>query len=180
MPLNWDQRHKINLNLDYRFASGRAYDGPKLFGKDILANAGANFAVISGSGYPYSKVRGVGEPGLKGSPNGSRLPWTTNIKLRVDKDFDLSFKKNEGGGSPTTLNVYFDINNLLNTMNVSSVYNATGDPEDDGYLTAPKMQQNINAQLDTESFRMYYQMRAMGNVRYMGPRTIRFGIMLSF
>ncbi len=31
-PLSWDQRHKVNLNLDYRFAGGRNYNGPKLFG----------------------------------------------------------------------------------------------------------------------------------------------------
>ncbi len=180
-PLSWDQRHKINLNLDYRFAGGRSYNGPKLFGKDILANAGANFAVIAGSGYPYSRVRGVGEPGLRGSLNGSRLPWTTNIKMRVDKDINLTFKKNDGAAGKTTgLNIYLDVNNLLNTKNVSSVYAATGDPEDDGYLTAPKMQQNINVQLDPEVYRMYYQMRALGNVHYLAPRTIRLGVSLNF
>ena len=177
-PLNWDQRHKINVNLDYRFASGRAYNGPKLFGKDILSNAGANFAIVTGSGYPYSRTRGVGEPGLRGSLNGSRLPWTTVIKMRVDKEFTLRMK--EGSGKTTNLNVYLDVNNLLNTKNVSSVYSATGDPEDDGYLTAPKMQQNINVQLDPEVYRMYYQMRSLGSVRYMGPRTIRLGVSLNF
>ncbi len=181
-PLNWDQRHKININLDYRFASGRAYNGPKLFGKDLLANAGANFAIVAGSGLPYSRVRGVGMPGLKGSPNGSRLPWTNFVKLRVDKDFNLRFNK-EGGGKSTRLNAYFDIYNLLNTKNVSSVYTATGSPVDDGYLTSPKMQQNIEAQLDTESYKMYRQMSSAGGIagaRYMGPRTIRFGLSLSF
>ncbi|MEA3288195.1 MAG: TonB-dependent receptor, partial [Candidatus Marinimicrobia bacterium] len=180
-PLSWDQRHKINLNLDYRFAGGRSYNGPILFGKDILSNAGANFAVIAGSGLPYSRTMGVGEPGLKGSLNGSRLPWTTVVKMRLDKDFNLNFKKKDGAaGKTTSVNVYLDVNNLLNTKNVSSVYSATGDPEDDGYLTAPKMQQNINVQLDPEVYRMYYQMRSLAGVRYMGPRTIRLGLSLNF
>jgi hypothetical protein len=179
-PLSWDQRHKININLDYRFAGGRSYNGPVLFGKNILANAGANFAVVTGSGLPYSRIRGVGEPGLKGSPNGSRLPWTNFVKMRVDKDFNLSLKGGEGRAKSTIVNVYVDVYNLLNTKNVSSVYAATGDPEDDGYLTAPKMQQNIEVQLDPEAYRMYYQMRALGSVRYMGPRTIRFGVSLNF
>jgi outer membrane receptor protein involved in Fe transport len=176
-PLNWDQRHKINANLDYRFAEGNAYNGPRLFGKDILANAGANFSVITGSGYPYSRTRGVGEPGLKGSLNGSRLPWTTNIKMRADKEFMLNPGKS---GRQYSINVYLDVDNLLNTLNVYGVYAATGDPFDDGYLTAPKMQQNIASQLDEESYRMYYYFSMLGTGNYSGPRTVRLGVSLNF
>jgi outer membrane receptor protein involved in Fe transport len=180
-PTDWDQRHKVNLSLDYRFFEGKDYNGPKIFGKDILSNSGANFTVVSGSGYPFSRTLGVGEPGLKGSMNGSRLPWTTNIKMRVDKDFNLTVKRNaEQGKKIIMLNVYLDVDNLLNTKNVSDVYSATGDPQDDGYLTAPKMQQQINTQLDPEAFRMYYQMRLLNGARYMGPRTMRVGLSLNF
>lgn len=177
-PLNWDQRHKVNINLDYRFADGNAYNGPRLFGKDILANAGANFAVITGSGWPYSRSRGVGEPGLRGSLNGSRLPWTTNIRMRVDKDFVLN---PNATGRQYALNVYLDVDNLLNTRNIYGVYSATGDPYDDGYLTAPKMQQNIKSQLDEEAWRMYYvYFNLMGTGNYSGPRTMRLGLSLNF
>ncbi|MBT5425716.1 MAG: TonB-dependent receptor plug domain-containing protein [Bacteroidetes bacterium] len=180
-PLSWDQRHKVNVNMDFRFADGAAYNGPKLFGRDILANAGANFTVISGSGYPYSRTRGVGEPGLKGSLNGSRLPWTTNIKMRADKDFDLKFKKNGNqSGRNLSLNVYLDVDNLLNTRNVYGVYAATGDPFDDGYLTAPKMQQNIAAQVDPEAFRMFYAFGMLNTGNFSGPRTLRLGVSLNF
>jgi len=180
-PLNWDQRHKVNVNLDFRFAEGRAYNGPKLFGKDILARAGANFTVIAGSGYPYSRTRGVGEPGLKGSLNGSRLPWTTNVKMRMDKDFDLKFKKNANdNGKVMGLNIYLDVDNLLNTKNIYGVYAATGDPFDDGYLTAPKMQERINVQNDPEAYRMYYYYSMLGTGHFSGPRTVRLGLVLSF
>lgn len=180
-PTNWDQRHKINMSLDYRFGEGKDYNGPKLFGKDILANSGANFTVITGSGYPYSKTRGVGEPGLKGSLNGSRLPWTTVIKMRVDKDFNLTFKKSGGQDRrQVMLNVYLDVDNLLNTMNIDGVYPATGDPFDDGYLTAPKMQQQIETQYDPETYRMLWEWRLYNNAGYMNPRTMRLGISLNF
>jgi len=180
-PTNWDQRHKVNVSLDYRFGEGRDYNGPKLFGKDILSNSGANFTVITGSGYPYSKTRGVGEPGLKGSLNGSRLPWTTVIKMRLDKDFNLTFKKNGNQDRrQVMLNVYLDVDNLLNTMNIDGVYSATGDPFDDGYLTAPKMQQQISTQYDPETYRMLYTWRMYNSAGYMNPRTMRLGISLNF
>ena len=180
-PTDWDQRHKVNVSLDYRFFEGKDYNGPKLFGKDILSNSGANFTVTSGSGYPYSRTLGVGEPGLKGSMNGSRLPWTTNIQMRVDKDFNLTIKKSgEQNRKNIILNVYLDVSNLLNSMNVSGVYSATGDAMDDGYLAAPKMQQQINTQLDPEAYKMYYQMRLLNNAQYSGPRSMRIGISLNF
>ncbi|HBB92654.1 MAG TPA: hypothetical protein DC042_13300 [Bacteroidales bacterium] len=180
-PTNWDQRHKVNVSLDYRFGEGRDYNGPKLFGADIFSNTGANFTVISGSGYPYSKTRGVGEPGLKGSLNGSRLPWTTVIKMRLDKDFNLTFKKTRNQDRrQASVNVYLDVDNLLNTKNIDGVYSATGDAFDDGYLTAPKMQQQIQTQYDEETYRMLYMMRLYNNAGYMAPRTMRLGISLNF
>lgn len=180
-PTNWDQRHKFNISFDFRFFDGKDYNGPKLFGKDILSNSGANFTVVTGSGYPYSRIMGVGENGLKGSLNGSRLPWTTNIKMRLDKDFVLNLKKDgDSRRKSMILNVYLDVDNLLNTQTVYSVYSATGDPLDDGYLTAPKMQQQINTQNDPESYRMYYQIRLWNNSGYGNPRTMRLGVSLNF
>ncbi|MFA6128743.1 MAG: carboxypeptidase-like regulatory domain-containing protein [Bacteroidales bacterium] len=180
-PTDWDQRHKINLSMDYRYYDGKDYNGPKLFGKDILENSGANFTVVAGSGYPFSRTLGVGETGLKGSMNGSRLPWTTNIKMRIDKDITFVAKKTgEQSRKNIVMNIYLDVDNLLNTQNVSGVYSATGDPMDDGYLTAPKMQQNINTQLDPEAYRMYYQMRLLNGAGYMAPRTMRIGLSLNF
>ncbi|MCD6333174.1 MAG: carboxypeptidase-like regulatory domain-containing protein [Bacteroidales bacterium] len=175
-PTNWDQRHKFNINLDIRFFDGKDYNGPVLFGKDILSRAGANFTVVTGSGYPYSRVNGVGEPGLKGSLNGSRLPWTTNIKMRMDKDFVLSKNRSR----PVILNIYLDVDNLLNTKNVYSVFAATGDPYDDGYLTSPKMQARINTQNDPEAYIMYYQFNRIANNGYGGPRVTRLGLSINF
>jgi hypothetical protein len=78
------------------------------------------------------------------------------------------------------LNVYLDVDNLLNTKNVFGVYSATGDPMDDGYLTAPKAQQQIQTTNDPESYRMYYQIRLWNNSGYGSPRTMRLGASLNF
>jgi hypothetical protein len=38
MPLDFDQRHNFVANVDYRFPSGSAYNGPRVAGKPILEN----------------------------------------------------------------------------------------------------------------------------------------------
>ena len=53
-PLDFDERHRFNLNLDYRYSSGSFYNGPRLWGKDILANFGANLQAIAVSGRPFT------------------------------------------------------------------------------------------------------------------------------
>ena len=53
-PLDFDQRHTLVAIVDYRFDSGRDYNGPVWFGARILENAGANFTIRAGSGVPYT------------------------------------------------------------------------------------------------------------------------------
>jgi outer membrane receptor protein involved in Fe transport len=134
-PLNFDERHNLQGILDYRFDNGKAYNGPRLFGKDILADFGANAQISAVSGRPYtSKLRPVrfGGEGTVGAINGSRYPWRMNVDLRLDKTFSLSAP----GKNPLTLNVYFRVSNLLDARNVVGVYAATGSPTNDGYLAS--------------------------------------------
>jgi outer membrane receptor for ferrienterochelin and colicin len=134
-PLNFDERHNIQAIIDYRFDNGKAYNGPRIFGKDILADFGANMQIAAVSGRPYTaKIRSTrfGGEGTSGAVNGSRLPWRLNIDLRLDKTFTLTAKDKK----PMTINVYFRVSNLLNRLNVVGVYAATGDPKNDGYLAS--------------------------------------------
>lgn len=134
-PLNFDERHNIQAIIDYRFDNGKAYNGPQIFGKDILADFGANMQIAAVSGRPYtSKIRATrfGGEGTSGAINGSRLPWRLNIDLRLDKTWSLTAKDKK----PLTINVYFRVSNLLNRLNVVGVYGATGDPKNDGYLAS--------------------------------------------
>jgi hypothetical protein len=187
-PLNFDRRHQFNISIDYRWGSGKDYNGPvinrKKSGKppvQFLSNFGANVTITGGSGTPYtksSKVLPFGQMGpIKGSINGARLPWQFLLNFRIDKDFNFALNKKKFG----TINVYLEILNLLNTKNVTFVYPATGSPNDDGYLSAPEWQNAINEQTDPVSYRDLYSIRYDENpYAYSSPRTIRLGVMFNF
>jgi hypothetical protein len=112
IPFSYDQRHAINASIDYRFGEGRSYNGPVVGNNNapILANTGLNIIFRAGSGTPYTKqsnptptaLVGVNSTSsLKGSVNGSRLPWTFKFDTKLDKDFKIGSKE-----KPIYLNVY--------------------------------------------------------------------------
>jgi hypothetical protein len=188
-PLAFDRRHQFNISIDYRFSSGKEYNGPvinrKKSGKapvQLLSNLGANFTVTGGSGMPYTKSSRIMQYGamgpIKGSINGARLPWQFYINMRIDKDFNFSLSKTKNRAA--TLNLYLDILNLLNTKNVIRVYPATGTAYDDGYLAAPEWQTQINNQINPDSYRDLYSVWVDNPYNYSSPRQIRLGLMLSF
>jgi len=133
-PLNFDERHNLSSTIDYRFDAGKAYTGPVVNGRQILANFGVNLLINAASGRPYTaKLRPTrfDALGTVGAINGSRLPWRFNVDLRVDKTFRLNAKAK----TPLDVNIYLRVANVLNRLNVVSVYRYTGSPTDDGFLT---------------------------------------------
>ncbi|MBE0646794.1 MAG: carboxypeptidase-like regulatory domain-containing protein [Bacteroidales bacterium] len=187
-PLSFDRRHQFNISIDYRWGVGKDYNGPVIHRKksgkapvQLLSNFGANFTVTGGSGTPYtksSKIMPYGGMGpIKGSINGARLPWQFVINMRIDKDFLFAMGKNKRGG---TINVYLDILNLLNTQNVTNVYPATGSATDDGYLSAPEYQNQINQQVSSQSYRDLYSVWIANPYNFSSPRQIRLGLMFNF
>jgi hypothetical protein len=186
MPLDFDQRHSFAINLDYRYggkASRTPYNGPKIAGRNILANTGANFTINSGSGSPYTQRDRPSGGAVIGSINGARKPWRTNINARIDRDFrfKLTDAKEEGNTERYgNLNVYLEISNLLNTLNVLNVYSYTGNADDNGFLNFAEYQQAIGTQNDEIAYRNYYAMYINSPYNYSLPRTIRLGVMFSF
>jgi hypothetical protein len=61
-----------------------------------------------------------------------------------------------------------------------SVYRATGNPEDDGYLTSSAAQNSIDAQNDPDSFTYLYSLAVNNPSHYSLPRMFRAGISLQF
>lgn len=189
-PMPWDRRHQFNIVLDYRYGSGKKYDGPRINrdkkGKaplDILANTGFNLTVTGGSGtpytaamYPLSPISG-GNKLLRGTYGGSRLPWQFRMDFRADRDFLLKKTKN---GKQYSVNVYLQVLNLLNTRNAINVYPYTGNPNDDGYLSAPEWQTEINNQLDPQAYIDMYSIYVDSPYNYSQPRQIRLGLMFNF
>jgi outer membrane receptor protein involved in Fe transport len=179
MPTDFDQRHRISSVIDYRFADGKNYNGPKLFGKDIFANAGANFTVNAGAGTPYTK-RDIISTFVEGRINGSNKPWNYRIDLKIDKTWDIKFSRGEEKGRTGSINAYVDVFNVLNTLGIKGVYTYTGNPDDDGYLSSVKHQQQIEQSNDSESFINYHLMLLNNPGNYFKPRNIRVGVALSF
>ncbi len=78
------------------------------------------------------------------------------------------------------MNVYLLVTNLFNTLNISNVYRATGNPDDDGFLNAVNSQNTIQTQNDVESFKYYYALKANNPYNYGTPRQIRLGVKVDF
>lgn len=196
IPLDFDQRHALVTNVDYRFGSGSNYHGPVWKTKKrevrVLDNVGANLVLRAGSGVPYSRQFNVTQDAafgiaqrstLKGSINGSRLPWQVRMDLRIDKNVDLKWggKKEDGSDKKMAgLNIYVQVLNVLNTKNVVSVYRYTGNATDDGYLSAAASQTAINSQTDPQSFIDLYSVKVNNPSNFSIPRRIRLGVMLDF
>ena len=186
-PYSFDQRHAFAVTMDYRYGSGKDYNGPKIKDAEIFANTGLNIVSNIYSGSPYSAQtvitnQGQFSPlnsGLDGTTNGSRLPWQYRLDLQLDRTFDLEFGK-EGKKKATFLNVYLRVTNLFNQFNVLNVYRATGNADDDGYLAAAASQTSIQNQLDEQSFRDYYNMKIQNPFNISSPRTIRLGVKFDF
>lgn len=207
LPLDFDQRHRISSNIDYRFM-GDDNKGPaiNLGGKTIhpFANAGANLTVMLGSGTPYSVnslansadvQTGVNQNiQLAGTPNGSRLPWQVRFEAKIDKDFIIGGKPKldaEGkelldskGNSVTTreyaVNIYLLGLNLLNSRNVLNVYKTSGLPYDDGYLSTGVGQQAVAAAISGDAFTYLYTLKMQNPNNYSLPRRLRLGIQFNF
>ena len=192
-PTNADRRHSFNLVLDYRFSRGAKYDGPVIHreGKNdiqVLANTGLSLTVGGGSGTPYTASRTVSSPIaggnnlLQGTYNGSRIPAAFKFDLRLDKDFNFTMggKKEGKEGREAFVNVYLQVLNLLNSKNITGVYAATGNADDDGYLSAPEWQREIYSQIDPQAYIQMYQIYVNNGGFYSAPRQIRLGLSFNF
>lgn len=190
-PFSYDQRHTISGNLDYRYGEGQNYDGPIIGGKQILKNFGVNLLGEAFSGVPYTAQSNptptvlsgvVIRPALKGDINGSRLPWSYRLNLKVDKAFGINVgkSKNNANGRNVYCDIYLLLTNVLNAQNVLSVYSYTGNAGDDGYLESAIGKQYVSTQDFPSSFSNLYQIRVDNPSNYSQPRTIHLGATISF
>jgi hypothetical protein len=200
LPLNYDQRHTITINLDYRFGEGKDYKGPQFNRKkndavqtvQVFQNMGANLIFRIGSGTPYTRdiaaspidanTQGSSRSTINGSINGSYKPWQFRTDFRLDKNIELTWGKKDGENKKTAnLNIYLQVLNLLNSKNILNVYNYTGNADDDGYLASSQGQLSVNSNPDlSTSFTDQYNIYINNPNNYSRPRTIRIGVLLDF
>ena len=175
LPLSYDSRHQVVMNMDYRYGGGPAYNGPVWFGKRVLENAGLNLVVNANSGTPYTRrVLAYGltdaQTPMTGNINGSRLPWSFRLDATANKVWNF----NEGPLS--NFEIYVQMLNVLNTQNVLGVYPYTGSPSDDGYLSSPQGQNAIQFQASAQSFADLYNISLANPGLFSLPRRIRLGL----
>ncbi len=168
--LDFDQRHTLILNMDIR--NGHE-EGPRLWGGYPLSRAGINLLFTLGSGFPYT-------PGHQRSavftqfPNSVNRPtdginseYTPSIySLDAKLDKSITFGKVE-------LNVYLWAINLLGRKNVTEVYEQTGKPDDDGYLSTSEGRFFAG---QFASAVEYYKARINDPFNFGAPRQFRLGL----
>lgn len=185
LPLSFDERHRITAVADYRYSSGKNYNGPRIGGADILANTGFNVLFTTVSGRPYSTFETVTSPlgvSQRETINGARLPWQVNADLQIDKNF--LFKLSEESKRSLGLNVYLRISNVFDIQNVVGVYRASDDPENEGYLTnqfgEQRLQQIVDQGFNVDSFLSHYSWRTTQPGFFTAPRRIYLGAIFNF
>jgi outer membrane receptor protein involved in Fe transport len=164
-PMTFDQRHTGSLSIDYRTGA-----------RSIVPLFGANILMRFGSGLRYtpSKPRTAVFGGqLSDQPiaglNSGVMPGTFNIDLRLDKTFVIS---------GVSLGLFCVVKNVLNSQNVSAVYNYSGLPDNDGYLTTQAGQNWLNdwAIGGPEAGQDLYTSRITSPSRWGNPRQVQIGL----
>ncbi len=182
-PMNYDERHMITGIFDFRYGSGKLYNGPSIGGLDIFSNTGLNVTWRATSGRPYTAAVEpdvLGAQGIVGSVNGSRLPWNFTLNAQIDKTFIIG----EGGPRAFGLNVYLRVSNLLDNRNIINVYRYTGSPNDDGFLNSAKGQvflaNGFSQGQSLDAYLAAYQWRLQNSDFYSLPRRIYLGAVFDF
>ena len=172
-PLDFDQRHKIALNVDYRLANG---EGPSWWGKKVLENFGINGLLNVASGTPYTPTKVFNEVTLAAAfsePNGpvnSRYgPWTMSLDLKATKEIPVA---------GLDIEAFIWGLNVFDNRNAVTVYTSTGTPTSTNWLDTSDGQQFL-ASTGSQGADLYNLATNNPNL-FSNPRLIRFGLRTSF
>jgi len=125
MPMNFDQRHTINLDVDFQIPLGQ---GPIIYSKKPFSGVGANIIATFHSGTPYTPITAYAINLTTDYYNSVSYPWTITCDGRFYKKFKIW---------GTEFNVFTEIGNLFNIQKAIRVYEGSGNADKDMYnLTA--------------------------------------------
>lgn len=172
-PLAFDQRHKVSINMDYRYQNN---EGPELMGMQPFENAGINIVLNAGSGLPYTPMEVYNEATLAavtanptGPINSSNMPWTYYIDTKLSKGFKILNGE---------ISMYLWIKNLLNTRNPVRVYESTGTAETTTWLYTENGQNFLEE--NGERAEILIRDKENDPLFYNNPRIVRLGVSYSF
>ncbi|MFM8319034.1 MAG: hypothetical protein ACKOAV_11790, partial [Bacteroidota bacterium] len=86
----------------------------------------------------------------------------------------------DGKPKEASINVFLQVVNLFDNRNVIGVYQFTGDPEDDGYLTSNLGAQQLASVINRQSFEDLYRASMADPGNFSLPRRTRLGVRLNF
>jgi hypothetical protein len=176
-PLDFNQSHTGDLNLDYRFGDN---DGPSVFGSQILSNFGINALFRFTSGFNFTRYTddSFGNSRVPTEPlNASTTPWTFQLDMKIDKSFTMG---------PLDANIYVWVINVLNTQNIVGVFPVSGDAYDDGWLSSPQGAQTVSGiesqygQQYADMYKNMYSTLTYDSGHFGPPRQIRLGVRLNY
>ena len=128
-PLDFDQRHKLSLNMDWSLGRG---EGPLWKDWRLFQNVGVNVLYNVASGTPYTPTQPFNEltlaavSSLLAGPLNSRYgPWTQTLDVKATKGF---------GFSGLSMQAFVWVLNVFDDRNAYTVYSSTGSPETTGWL----------------------------------------------
>jgi outer membrane receptor protein involved in Fe transport len=175
-PLDFDQRHKLSLNLDFRLRKG---EGPIWGNLRPFENAGVNLLFNVGSGTPFTPTDVYNEITLanvasnpSGSINSRYGPWATSLDLKASRSFGLQ---------RFDLEAFAWVLNVFDNRNPVIVYTSTGSANSTSWLDTSGGQ----AYLDTAAQKgadgnSVYRLAENDPDLYSNPRLVRFGLRASF
>jgi outer membrane receptor protein involved in Fe transport len=176
VPLSFNQAHRGNITLDYRFAKNDG--GPILeqLGLNLLAqfNSGTNFTRLS-----FNTPDNANDARFRvpiEEVGASTTPWFFQLDARLDKTFSVG---------PIDINVYVYVINLLGTDNATGAFVRTGDPKNDGWLGTSEgrneaLTYGTDAELYGDMYNTFNGGRNGATSNFGPPRQIRFGVKLEY
>jgi outer membrane receptor protein involved in Fe transport len=174
-PLDYDQRHTVIGMFDIRTGKG---EGPDFDGFRPLENFGLNAIFQLGSGTPYTPTdvydaitSASVDQNPTGGINSANLPWTFQIDVKLERTFHISNFK---------FVPYVVVKNLLDTENIASVYEGTGEPNRTGYLETDEGVFKSSHPITGEEYNSRYQILEDNPKNYLNPRMIFAGMRVSF
>jgi hypothetical protein len=175
-PLDFDQRHKVSLNVGVSFLKG---EGPKWGASAPLGDVDVNILYNLGTGTPYTSTNVTDEVTQlnvaqqpTGALNERTSPATQSFDFKITKGFRLGASR---------LAAYVWMLNAFNTNNAIAVYSGTGSPYTTGFLdTEPgrAVAQDLrNKGIDPNAA---YSLATQSAALFSIPRTLRFGVRTDF
>ncbi len=178
-PLDYDQRHNLVANLDYRTGKG---EGPRVGDAFPFENFGLNVLAQLSSGTPYSPSKVYNEvtlaavtPEPSAQRNSSYGPFSLFIDLKAERSFKVGAYK---------ISPYVMVKNLLNRDNASTVYESTGRANTTGWLNTSEGQDFVANTSTPDGTGLTgeekYNIKENNPQNYANPRMILFGIRMAF